>query len=310
MSSKECKVGVVVPTLNAGTTWSKWLSSLKCQAGVDFSAIVLDSCSDDDTAKLARQYGLDVHPIERTSFNHGGTRQLGVELLGPIDIVVFLTQDAILAKPDSLRNLINAFDDSRVGAAFGRQLPVPGSHPIAAHARLFNYGTQSYQTCEADIGHRGLKAAFISNSFAAYRKRALGEVGGFSSDTIMCEDVLAGARLLKNGWHIAYRADATVYHSHDYRVSEEFRRYFDIGVFYACEPWLISEFGTLSGEGMKFVLSELRYLAETRRSAIPSAMVRNVVKWFGFQAGRRVQFVPHSLKVACSMHKGFWRERA
>lgn len=308
MTSKEVKIGVVVPTLNAGNAWSIWLNSLKCQEGLNFTAIVLDSCSDDDTAKLAHQDGLAVHRVERISFNHGGTRQLGVELLGDIDIVVFLTQDAVLASPDSLRNLVLAFNDPRVGAAYGRQLPSPGSHPIAAHARLFNYGKKSYQASQADIANRGLKAAFISNSFAAYRRQALVEVGGFPSTTIMCEDVLVGARMLKQGWHVAYRTDASVFHSHDYRVTEEFCRYFDIGVFYAYEPWLISEFGTLNGEGMKFVLSELRYLIRTRPSAIPSALIRNVVKWFGFQIGLRVRLVPHTLRVACSMHKGFWHE--
>ena len=53
------------------------------------------------------------------------------------------------------------------------------------------------------------------------------------------------------GYKVAYCAEATVRHSHNYTPWEEFRRYFDTGVFHACEPWIQQQLGGASGEGLQ-----------------------------------------------------------
>ena len=63
------------------------------------------------------------------------------------------------------------------------------------------------------------------------------------------------ARRLKAAYKIAYAADACVYHSHDYSLWREMKRYFDMGVFHAHESWIREEFGGAEVEGMKFVVS-------------------------------------------------------
>ena len=89
------------------------------------------------------------------------------------EIIVFLTQDALLADPEAIERLLDAFADERVGAAYGRQLPHRDATPIGAHARLFNYPPVSQVRTLHDRGRLGIKTAFISNSFAAYRRNAL-----------------------------------------------------------------------------------------------------------------------------------------
>lgn len=56
-------------------------------------------------------------------FNHGGTRQMGIEMYPDTDIFIFLTQDAILKDEFTIERLIRAFDDKQIGCAYGRQLP-------------------------------------------------------------------------------------------------------------------------------------------------------------------------------------------
>lgn len=56
-------------------------------------------------------------------------------------------------------------------------------------------------------------------------------MGGFPEDVIGSEDAYVAARMLLGGYAVRYATTAEVYHSHDYSVLEEFRRYFDIGVF-------------------------------------------------------------------------------
>ncbi|BBM05676.1 hypothetical protein HAALTHF_27910n [Vreelandella aquamarina] len=87
----------------------------------------------------------------------------------------------------------------------------------------------------------------MSNSFAAYRREALLAAGGFPEGTILSEDMMAGARLLQQGWKLAYCADACVQHSHNYTLAAEFKRYFDIGVFHHREQWLLAWLGKAEG---------------------------------------------------------------
>lgn len=308
---KRDKCTVIVPTLNAGTIWKRWIEGIKIQNGNFGDVLVLDSESDDNTVFDSRAAGLRMVEIKRQDFNHGGTRQYGVMLCPNAEIIIFLTQDAILADQISLAELIRAFDDPKVGAAFGRQLPHSGAGPLAAHARLFNYPDKSSVKSKEDAKRLGIKVAFISNSFAAYRRTALLEAGGFPGNTILSEDTYVAAKMLLAGWKIAYCADARVYHSHDYTYWQEFKRYFDIGVFHAKEPWIRERFGQAEGEGARFVISEMRYLASTGNwHLLPSACIRTVLKYLGYKLGMQEQRLPVAVKQRLSMHRRYWQERS
>lgn len=273
--------------------------------------LIVDSGSSGDEVKESEALGFEIIKIPKADFNHGGTRQKAIEhLQRSCDIAIVLTQDAILADPQSLANLLKAFDDPDVAAAYGRQIPHKGAGALGAHARLFNYGTTSNLRSLASIPALGFKTCFISNSFAAYRIKDLQVVGGFPSDVILGEDTYVAAKLILSGKKIAYVADACVYHSHDYTIPEEFRRYFDTGVFHAQQPWLIESFGGASGEGKRFVMSELRYLAKNAPYLIPAAVVRTFMKLLGYRLGRAYMGLPRGLPRHLSMHKGFWQTKA
>ncbi|MEW5995494.1 MAG: glycosyltransferase, partial [Candidatus Zixiibacteriota bacterium] len=186
-SRKIKKSALVVLTLNAGADFARWLHAVLSQTAIPERLILIDSSSDDDTVNMAQEAGFEVHVIDRREFNHGATRQMAVEMLPEADVIVFLTQDAVLAHPQALERLLVHFEDPRVGAVYGRQLPRQGAGPIEAHARLFNYPTVSGLRSAEDVPKMGIKTSFISNSFAAWRRRALMEVGGFPSHTIQNE---------------------------------------------------------------------------------------------------------------------------
>ncbi len=299
---------LLVPTLNAGARWPDWISALQEQTLQPSRVLVLDSCSTDETVPLALHAGFDVAPIERSKFNHGGTRQQGIVLLDPsVEYVVLMTQDAILADRDALANLLTAFRDDLTGAAYGRQLPSLEANALASHARLFNYPDKSRTARLASREVLGIKTCFISNSFAAYRVADLRAIGGFPEGVILGEDAYVAARLLLGGKAIRYQADACVYHSHNYSATEEFRRYFDTGVFHAREQWLLDAFGDASGEGFRFVTSELRYLLRRAPWLIPSALLRTGLKLAGYRLGRAEGRFPLRLKRTMSMFKAYWR---
>ena len=147
----------------------------------------------------------------------------------------------------------------------------------------------------------------MSNSFAAYRRAALLDVGGFPPDVILAEDMYAAARMILAGWKVAYDGDAACRHSHNYRASEEFRRYFDLGVFHARAPWIRAELGGAGGEGRDYVLSELRFLGARRLLLWPVSLWRNAGKLLGYKLGQIERVLPLAAKRRLSMHRGFWR---
>ena len=300
------KIFVVIPTLNAAADWNKFAPALLLCVAAE-QVLLVDSASTDGTVDLARAAGFQVCTIARAEFNHGGTRQLAAEMLPDTDILVYLTQDAVLAGPEVLTHLLSAFEDPMVAAAFGRQLPRNGATPIEAHARLFNYPASSGVRTLASREEIGFKAIFISNSFAAYRLGALMSVGGFPRNVIFGEDTITAAKLLMAGWTIAYVADAQVYHSHSYTWTQDFKRYFDIGVLHTREHWLLEEFGQTGGEGLRFVRSELGYLWPRYGWLIPSALARTALKLLGYKLGKMEGRLSLAWKRRLSMHRGYWR---
>ncbi len=309
MSLPVFSVSLVVPVRNPGPQWLKWLEAVQAQApeGVLVSCLVVDSTSTDGTDFSNLPSGWQLLRIAAKDFNHGGTRNLALQHVPQdTEIVAYMTQDALLADANTVQTLVRAFADAEVACVYGRQLPHTDATPVAAHARGFNYPSTSRVVSFADRERLGLKTCFMSNSFAAYRVSDLRAVGGFPSDVILGEDMAVAARLLMAGKRVAYVAEACAHHSHNYTVMQEFRRYFDTGVFHARTPWLLHTFGGAGGEGLRFVRSELTYLWQHAPGWIPSALLRTGAKWFGYRLGRLEKSLPWRFKRWCSMHKAYW----
>jgi rhamnosyltransferase len=300
------QTAIIIPTYNAARYWDALSSGIRAQTLVPNRKIVIDSSSKDGTADLARRDGFEVLEISPREFNHGGTRQMGAELAADSRILIYLTQDAEPFGADAFANLVRAFENPEIGAAYGRQLPRENASPIEAHARHFSYAAEPVVRSWESRKTLGFKSIFFSNAFGAYRREALMSVGGFSSDVIFGEDTLVVARMHRAGWKTAYMADALVRHSHDYSIAEEFRRYFDIGVLHARESWLIDHFGSASGEGRRFVLSELKYLLKHGPHRVPSAVARTFAKYLGYKIGRRESRIDPRVKHRLGMNRQFW----
>lgn len=297
---------LIIPTWNARKYWSSIEKAIRQEGIAPDQVLIINSSSSDNTSSLARDAGYRLKVIPQRSFGHGVTRQLAAKLSPRSEILVYLTQDALLYNEQSRENLVAAFRNPDVGACYGRQLPRAEAGPIERPARLFNYPEVSALRTVEDRRKYGIRAAFFSNSFAAYRRSAFEEVGGFPLDAIVSEDVSLVARMLMAGMKVAYQADATVIHSHDFTLKQEFSRYFDIGVHHGSERWIVDEFGRAEGEGKKFFLSEIRFLLKSAPGLLPVAAIRSASKWCAYQIGRHEGYLPHRLKVALSAQQWFW----
>lgn len=310
MNNQTFSVACCIPTYQGEKTILQCLQSLQRQEGIEFSIFLFDSESTDKTKNIIQSLGYDFQTIKKEKFDHSGTRKEIVEKINA-DIIVFLTQDAILATPDSLFLLVSAFEKSDVGAAYGRQLPRYGANEIEAHARIFNYPKDSYCRSIEEKEKFGIKTAFFSDSFGAYRREVLLQAGNFPEKNIVGEDMVAAAKILKNGWKIAYVSESQVFHSHRYTIFQEFKRYFDVGAFHTEQNWIIKEFGKANGEGKRFFISEQKYLsllAKNKKSLFlkVEALIRTVSKYIGYKIGMNSKYFPKKIKKALSMHKYYW----
>jgi rhamnosyltransferase len=302
----QVRIEIIIPTYNAAMYWKALSTGIRAQTLKPDRVVVIDSASTDRTAELARTDGFEVLEITPQQFNHGGTRQMGAEYAAEADILIYLTQDATPFGVNAFANLVKAFEDPEIGAAYGRQLPREKASPIEAHARHFSYAETSVVRSWDSRQTMGFKSIFFSNAFGAYRREALMSVGGFFSDVIFGEDTLVVARMHRAGWKTGYVADALARHSHDYTIAEEFRRYFDIGVLHSRESWLNEQFGSASGEGRRFVSSEMKYLLGHGPQHIPSAIARTLAKYLGYKIGRRESRIAPRLKYRLGMNRQYW----
>lgn len=301
------RVGIVIVTYNGGKVWEEAARAIysNLQGGMDVT--VIDSQSKDNTTLIAQEYGFRVHQISQSEFNHGGTRNLAMDFFYDKDYVVFLTQDAILAADDSIAKLIEFMMANDLSAAYGKQLAHIDANAIAAHAREFNYGKKSLINCLDDVPLRGIKTAFMSNSFSAYKIVDFFALGGFPTNTILCEDMYFAAKAIQNNLKTGYCADAIVRHSHNYSFSEEYKRYFDIGVFHQDEQWIQKKFKGVSSEGSKFIISEAKYLLKNEPLLLFKALANNVAKLLGYKLGLKYKSLPLSVRKKMSMHKHYWK---
>jgi rhamnosyltransferase len=304
------RVAVAVPVLNAAGLWEAFYAGLHRQTLPVTEVVILDSTSTDATANLAEAAGFTVISIARADFNHGGTRQIAIDRLTDADVVIYLTQDAVLKNTDDFAKLVAPFADSTVGATYGRQLPRAEANALESHARRFNYPPVSQVKSWEDRKTLGIKATFLSNSFSAYRRTAIQSVGGFPVNTVVAEDALVAGKMLMAGWKTVYVGDAEVVHSHDYSIREEFSRYFDTGVYHERDAWLLENFGSAGGEGKRFVISEITHLLKHAPHLLPEAIARTGAKWLGYKLGRNEAKLSPTMRRRLSMHKRFWDKPA
>jgi rhamnosyltransferase len=303
-------LSIIIPTYNAAGSLPDLLEKIKTQTAAYHEIIVIDSSSKDNTIEIAESLGAQTIIVPKEEFDHGMTRnKAAVKAKG--EILVFLTQDAIPADEFSLQNLIRPFSkDENVAAVYGRQLPASDASLFSEHLRLFNYPKGSYTRSIEDKRVYGFKTIFFSDSFSAYKRSELEKIGWFKGGLIFGEDTLAVAKLLGSGHKIAYAADAVVYHSHNYTASQEFKRYFDIGVLHSTENWMIREFGNIKGEGKKYLISEASYIIKCKKYYLmPFFIMRNILKYTGYNLGRRYSLLPGWLACRISMNSNWWVKR-
>lgn len=303
-------ISVIIPTWNGEQWLDRLLTMLKQQTLVPDEIIVIDSGSEDGTCAIVHRHNVRQVKIAQQDFDHGGTRTMAAGIAGG-EILIYMTQDAIPAGRDALELLVRPFArDERISATYGRQLPDPDANLFSEHLRLFNYPDHSETRCWDDRSQFGFRTIFISNSFAAWRKDILAAHGFFPERLLFGEDTLTVAKMLESGYCVAYVSESCVYHSHNYSILQDVKRYFDIGVFHVDQGDQLMKFGGPGGTGRKYVRSEMTMLAARKKyHLLPQCLLRNFGKFIGYNLGKRHRMLPRCCAERMSMNRSWWSSR-
>ncbi|MFH0965570.1 MAG: glycosyltransferase family 2 protein [Planctomycetota bacterium] len=226
-------LAIVIPTRNAGRYFEQVLAAVRAQSGVAIrSIVVLDSESTDETLAIAERFGAEIVPVEVAHFNHGLVRGEGVRRTRT-DLVVLLTQDALLARTDTLARMSAHFRDERVAGVYVRQVARPEDEtrlqrrwerqvPQERRIKVQEAPKGTYE--DLSTAER-FNLCVFDDVCSMIRRSAFDEhpfrEAAFAEDRLWARDVI------RAGWNIVYDGTIEVIHSHARGPAERIERIFD-----------------------------------------------------------------------------------
>lgn len=285
-------ISVIIPTLDAGSILDRLLLSLSEQT-ISVEVIIIDSSSTDSTEITAKKHNVEFISIDKKKFNHGATRNIAARK-SKGDVLVFMTQDSLPADKNSVETLTKALDDPMNAASYGRHLCHQEAKPTERFSRGHNYPETFYREFLETERPGTIRDCFFSNVFAAVRRKEFEELGGFPENVIMFEDMLMAAKLMTNGYRVAYVPEAKVVHSHNLTPKQQLVRYFQAGVSFGMNPWFL-EYTNSGKEGLRFMKEQMKYLVrQAEYKWIPYAVWENACKFVGYRLGLNYKKLPLS----------------
>lgn len=229
------KASVVIPAKNGGDLLIKVVEQVLAQRTPwPFEVLVIDSGSSDNSIDALRKLPVAIHTIPGHEFGHGKTRNLGASL-SKGEFIVYLTHDALPANGDWLHALVDAASTSpETAGAFGAHLPYPDASPMLKKElslHFMGFGSSANIVCmddavryKNDVGYRQFLHYFSNNNSCL--RRSIWEKIPFK-DVDFAEDQLWARDVVEAGYAKAYAPMALVYHSHNFGITETYRRAFD-----------------------------------------------------------------------------------
>lgn len=197
-------ISIIIPAYNAAQTLPACLVALKRQTQPIDEIIVVDDGSQDQTAQVARAYGVLL--LKQPHHGPAAARNLGIDQACG-DIVLFTDADCE-PEPTWVAEMTRLFADPRVAGVKG----IYRTHQKECVARL----AQSEFEERYDRLERLATIDFIDTHAAAFRLAMLREMGGFDPAFTQAdnEDVELSYRLARAGCRLLFNRQAVVYHRH------------------------------------------------------------------------------------------------
>jgi cellulose synthase/poly-beta-1,6-N-acetylglucosamine synthase-like glycosyltransferase/peptidoglycan/xylan/chitin deacetylase (PgdA/CDA1 family) len=196
-------VSIVVPAYNEAAGIEAAVRSLAASDYPEFEVVVVDDGSTDGTGELVERMALPRVRVIREE-NRGKAEALN-KAVGAASYGLIAAVDAdTVFEPGTLSALVRPFADERVGA-------VAGNTKVGNRRRLLGLWQHIDYVTGFNLDRRLYDVLgcmpTVPGAVGAFRKSALLEAGGFSSDTL-AEDTDVTIALGRRGWKVVYAEDA------------------------------------------------------------------------------------------------------
>jgi glycosyltransferase involved in cell wall biosynthesis len=198
------RISVIIPVHNSAGHLRECLRSLSLSSVAPLECIVVDDCSTDDSAGVARQLGATVASTETRS---GPARARNIGAKAARGEVLFFLDSDVCVRPDTLGRVAAAFSrDPDLDALIGSYDDAPGSEDFISQ----------YKNLMHSFVHQRARqeACTFWSGCGAIRKAVFDEFGGFdeSYNRPSIEDIELGYRLYEAGRKLALDREIRVKH--------------------------------------------------------------------------------------------------
>jgi rhamnosyltransferase len=207
---------IIVRSFNEGWALKETLSALRTQDYKNWELIVIDSGSTDGSEELICQarpnHFIRIRPQDYQPgrvLNHGMRIARG-------EFGIFLNADATPRDSGWLGPLVEALQDPRVAAVFGRQVPRPDCQAVFAH---------DYERCFGERRESMAWDHFFSMASSGIRRDVWAR-RGFLENLQYSEDEEYTRWCRAEGYRIAYCPASAAVHSHNYNPRQAYKRSF------------------------------------------------------------------------------------
>ena len=206
LSPRAVKISILLPGHNEGPSLEKSIRALREQISAPTQVVVVDDGSTDQMADVGRRLKaqglIDVFVSTGLRGGKAAAHNLGLTYCTG-EIVVIADIDTTFDR-DALTRMVEPFNDPRVGAVSGNLGVRNFNVNILTRFQAILYLNAIAMGRRVNDMIYGLFIA--SGAFAAFRRRALDSVGGWSSGP--GEDGDVTTRLRRAGWVVRFHPDA------------------------------------------------------------------------------------------------------
>jgi glycosyltransferase involved in cell wall biosynthesis len=205
---------IVIRAYNEEKHIGRLLEGIQQQTIKNVEIVLVDSGSTDGTVSVAQSFAARIVRIPSAEFTFGRSLNFGVRE-ATREFVVIASAHIYPVYPDWLESLLPPFEDDNVALTYGKQRG-PESAKFSEQ--------QIFHQWYPDVSIARQKTAFCNNANAAIRK-SLWQQNPYDETLTGLEDLAWGKWAQKQGYDIAYTAEAEVIHVHNETPRGVFNRY-------------------------------------------------------------------------------------
>ncbi len=222
-------VALVIPTYNEAAVILRKLENVR---QLDYpldrlQIVIVDSASTDDTTRLVKKFiaedaGDLVCTLVEQPVRMGKSEAINEALGHASSEILVLTDADVTFPPGSLYELVAGFQDPRVGAVSGVEVPVGGNDVLSGVEGDYRRIYTSIRMAESSVD-----TPFMCESeFSAYRRQLLQPL----RPGTMCDDIELTVGVRSRGYRAEYDLDASFFEAEAGTFKSKFRHKFRRGM--------------------------------------------------------------------------------